>query len=188
MNLDIPIIDKLTKTITSTRIILRLPETFDLNDYHLCFKDQDAMKYYKDGFSATPSETKKKLTQSINHWKRHNFGDWAILDKVTHEFIGFCGFDCEIIPGTPNLGFALLKTCWHKGFATEAALAAIHYGVEELKFDKITAFVHLENKGSIAVLNKCHMRFYNKVINKDYRRIQYTFEYKDYVIKTTKMK
>lgn len=46
------IVNKLEKNLTSARLILRVPEVSDLHDFHRCFEDQDAMKYYIDGISS----------------------------------------------------------------------------------------------------------------------------------------
>lgn len=160
----------------SERFIFRLPTTSDLHNFHRCFEDKDAMKYYIDGFSATIDESEKKLTYALNHWGKYQRGDWVVIEQKTGEFIGFCGFDCEIDPGKPNLGFAFLRNYWGKGFATEAALRVIQNGFLELGFTEIRAYVHAENKASLAVLTKCKMTFHDQIIRSGHPRLQYKIQ------------
>lgn len=162
--------------LSSERLIFRLPLVSDLHNFHQCFEDEDAMKYYLDGFSATIDESEKKLAYVLNHWDKYQCGDWVVIEQQTGEFIGFCGFDCEIEPGKPNLGFAFLRNYWGKGYATEAVLRVIQHGFQELGFDEIRAYVHAENKASLAVLTKCKMTFLDQIIRNGQRRLRYTIQ------------
>lgn len=53
---------------------------------------------------------------------------------------------------------------WGKGLAIEAALAAIKYGFEQLKFPYILGIVESENIASVIVLKKLGMRYQRKTI------------------------
>lgn len=145
----------------------------DLENFHRCFHDEDAMKYYHNGFSLTIDESRKKVAEAINHWNKHAFGDWLVIDQSKNGFIGFCGFDNEIDPGHPNLGYAFLREAWGKGFAAESAARVIQYGFEELKFDEIRAYSHPENHASIAILKKCNMSHLDNILFDGQPRMQF---------------
>jgi RimJ/RimL family protein N-acetyltransferase len=59
----------------------------------------------------------------------------------------------------PDVGFAFLERFWGKGYAVETAAAVIAHARETLGVKKLLAITALENRGSIAVLEKIGMRF-----------------------------
>lgn len=60
-----------------------------------------------------------------------------------------------------DLGYRFLKRYWHKGYATEAAQAAIIYGFDELNIPVIYAIADLNNSGSRKVLERSGFRYVN---------------------------
>jgi ribosomal-protein-alanine N-acetyltransferase len=57
------------------------------------------------------------------------------------------------------LGYRFKYTHWNKGFATEASLACIKIGIEQLNLEKIIAMVHPNNLASMKVTDKCGFKF-----------------------------
>ena len=53
---------------------------------------------------------------------------------------------------------------WGMGLATEAALATIQYGFEQLKFPYILGIVERENVASVRVLKKLGMKYERRTI------------------------
>ncbi|WDF70212.1 GNAT family N-acetyltransferase [Sphingobacterium oryzagri] len=86
-------------------------------------------------------------------------GRWAVVDKQTNDFIGWCGLK-YIIDETNghnhyyDLGYRLIQRYWGKGFATEAAQATLRYGFDKLELPVIYAIAACENEGSNNVLKK----------------------------------
>ncbi|MDJ0555894.1 MAG: hypothetical protein QNJ68_15915 [Microcoleaceae cyanobacterium MO_207.B10] len=49
------------------------------------------MRYVGKGIiTRTETETETKLLAIISHWQKHNFGMWAVVDKISHKMIGRC--------------------------------------------------------------------------------------------------
>jgi len=61
------------------------------------------------------------------------------------------------IGGVGELGYAIGRAWWGKGYATEAANAMLAYGFETLGFERIGAHTKLGNAGSCRVLEKLGM-------------------------------
>ncbi len=57
-----------------------------------------------------------------------------------------------------NLGYAIAREHWGKGFATEAAQAVVAYGFRTFKLAKIFARADPRNVGSVRVLEKVGMQ------------------------------
>ena len=71
--------------------------------------------------------------------------------------MGFCGY--TTLDGELDFGWRLGKKFWNQGYGTEAAAAALDYGIERLGFNRITAVAFVENEASIRIMQKLGMRF-----------------------------
>jgi RimJ/RimL family protein N-acetyltransferase len=80
------------------------------------------------------------------------------------EFIGWCGLKYRPELDEIDLGYRFMKSAWGKGYATEAAMASIKYGFEQLGMRKIVGRAMPGNLGSIKVLEKCGMKFIGEEI------------------------
>ena len=83
-----------------------------------------------------------------------------------HPWI-YSGAIAEVI-GSPELGetevaYLLSRQVWGRGYATEAARAAVRYGFEAARLQAIIGLVHPENAASIRVLEKCGMQLADRV-------------------------
>ena len=61
------------------------------------------------------------------------------------------------------MGYLLSRRVWGRGYATEAARAAVRYGFEVAGLQAIIGLVHPENAASIRVLEKCGMKLADRV-------------------------
>ncbi len=81
--------------------------------------------------------------------------------KSEKRLIGYCGIAIELIDGQleTELGYRLSEKYWGKGLATEAAQAALQYGLDRLKLPYIIAVVEPANYASIRVIEKLGMKY-----------------------------
>lgn len=90
------------------------------------------------------------------------WGFWAVETKDTGMFIGFVGLHIPSpeLPFSPciEIGWRLAFQHWGKGFATEAAHAALRVGFEQLGCPEIVSFASLQNLRSRAVMERLGMR------------------------------
>lgn len=104
------------------------------------------------------------LVDHINqHYTKFGYAPYAVETKDTHEFIGFVGLSHppfeipNFIPkGLPivEIGWRLSSQHWGKGYATEAAKAALHFAFTELKLTEIISFTVTANIKSRRVMRK----------------------------------
>ncbi len=73
-------------------------------------------------------------------------------------FIGWCGVFPLQDSGLMEIGYRFLRAAWGRGFATEAAAAALDHGFRELKLDPIVAVSAPANVVSHRVLRKIGLR------------------------------
>jgi RimJ/RimL family protein N-acetyltransferase len=92
---------------------------------------------------------------------RHGFGLWAVELPTPAQFIGLVGlsvpsFEAAFTPCV-EIAWRLLPEHWSKGYATEAARAALKFGFETLRLKEILAWTTPENVASRRVMVKLGM-------------------------------
>jgi len=83
-----------------------------------------------------------------------NTSETVFLVENGSEAIGLVGLSWET-EGVPELGYCFGVDHWGKGFATEAARAAIDFAFEEFAIDRMTSGARVLNPASRHVLEKC---------------------------------
>jgi RimJ/RimL family protein N-acetyltransferase len=143
--------------ITTKRLFIRPFISEDIADVYELRSDADLMKFIREPQSYNEAEA--WISMISGKWKTEKIGFAGLFDRTTKEFIGWCGL--WLLPETNEIevGYAIAKKHWRKGFASEAASAFLYYGLIELKLEKIVAVARPENKGSIAVMEKIGMSF-----------------------------
>lgn len=94
-------------------------------------------------------------------YNEYGYGRWAIINKSTTDFIGWCGFKYHQ-EGYVDLGFRIHKKYWNRGYATEASMACIEFGFDKLGFKEIVGRTSENNIASVKVLEKLGFTFWKK--------------------------
>lgn len=85
--------------------------------------------------------------------------EWGVLTREG-DLIGTCGFTkFDYTANRGEIGYSFRPDVWGRGYATEAAQAAIGFGFHELGLSSVYACFALENAASIRVLTKCGMHY-----------------------------
>jgi RimJ/RimL family protein N-acetyltransferase len=121
--------------------------------------DPVVMKYMP-GDEPWPREwAERELRNLIEHWDRHSYGRWAVVDREDERMIGWCGLAFLPELNETEVAYLLDKDYWNRGYATEAARISLRYGFEEVGLDRIIALAFPENVASIRVMEKIGMRY-----------------------------
>ena len=95
------------------------------------------------------------------HEAEHGFGFWVVEHKADARVIGMTGVwwvPPEMdMPGTVEIGWRFMPDAWGQGYATEAARAALDYGLRALGLEEIIAFTARTNLASQAVMKRIGM-------------------------------
>jgi len=141
------------------RLILRQWKDADLPKFSALNCDAQVMEFFPSILSEQESNRMAaKIQQLIN---KQGWGFWAVEEKTSEEFIGFVGLHKvrTNLPFYPNveIGWRLAKPFWQKGYATEAAIAAMNYAFETLELKQVISFTAVTNLRSQAVMKKLGM-------------------------------
>lgn len=106
----------------------------------------------------TAAESDALVDRFTAHIDRHGFGFLAVEERASGAFLGFVGlnrpgYDLPFGPCV-EIGWRLAAGHWGKGFATEAARAALDHGFGPLDLDEIVAFTVPANLASRAVMER----------------------------------
>ena len=122
--------------------------------------DPRVMEFFPAPLSRAESDAMAHRCRSLI--AERGWGLWAVETKNAREFIGYVGLHTPTLklPFSPciEIGWRLAFHHWGKGFATEAARAALRVGFEKLGFVEIVAFASLQNLRSRAVMERLGMR------------------------------
>ena len=137
------------------RLYLREMNQGDFDSLCQILQDEDTMYAYEGAFSDI--EVQEWLDKQIFRYKKWNFGLWAVILKETDKMIGQCGLtmqpwkDTEVL----EIGYLFNKLYWHKGYATEAAMACKKYAFEVLNADEVCSIIRDTNTASqnVAIRN-----------------------------------
>lgn len=146
------------RTITTERLSLRDWQESDLAPWAAMNADPRVREHL--GPLLTVDQATAAVENFKDSWERNGYGFWAIEVKATGEFIGFTGLD-NVDPGLPftgvEVGWRLTRGSWGRGYATEAALAALDFGFDHLELSEILAVATLTNLRSQAVMRRVGM-------------------------------
>ena len=155
--------------IETERLLLRGLKESDLTAYATMCADPDVMKYIGHGRTLTRIESWNSMATHLGHWSLKGYGLWVIEEKATGNFVGRTGlFFPEGWPGQ-EVGWTLAKAYWGRGYATEAAKAAISWGFKHTAAKQLISLIVPENIASIKVSERLGQRFSQQVIVKGVR-------------------
>jgi len=118
------------------------------------------MYAYEHAFS--DAEVWEGIEKQFQRYKKDGFGVWSVILKENGELIGQCGLslqpcgDKEVL----EIGYIFQKKHWHKGYATEAAIACREYAFDTLNADEVFSLIRDTNVASqnVAKRNGMSMR------------------------------
>jgi ribosomal-protein-alanine N-acetyltransferase len=125
------------------------------------YRDPEVVRYIPDA-PRNPEETKEELEWFLHgHPKFPELGLWATVLRETGQFIGRCGLLPWTIDGQHEVevAFALLKSQWGQGLATEAAQGILQYATGQLGLSRLICLIDHGNQASIRVATKIGMSF-----------------------------
>ena len=130
------------------RLYLREMEQSDYPALCKIMQDKDVMYAYEHAFN--DEEVQEWLDKQKKRYKVNGFGLWAVILKETDEMIGQCGLTMQDCDGRQllEIGYLFQKAYWHKGYASEAAIACKKYAFEVLSADEVFSIIRDTNIAS----------------------------------------
>lgn len=154
-------------TISMIQIIEPRTERLQLRQWAPCDRgafaamsaDPQVMKYFPSILSGSESNAIADKCEALI--AERGWGVWVAELLETKEFIGIIGLHIPRadLPSSPcvEILWRLARPYWGHGYATEAAVASLKVGFEQLALQEIVSFAVVGNLRSRAVMKRINM-------------------------------
>lgn len=170
------------------RLLLRRFRLDDLADHARLYAQPEVTRFLGGGpFEGEQAARRSRaaVEMFVEHWARHGFGVWAVLDRVGGGLIGQCGL--KYLPESPDveLLYAIDPAYWGRGLVTEAAAAALADGFDRTDLPRIVAVTRPEHGASRRVMDKLGMRYEGEVTVYGLRAVLYAISRAEFTSRAT---
>jgi RimJ/RimL family protein N-acetyltransferase len=132
---------------------MRMLEARDFDEYAAMHSDFEVTRF-TTRTHLSRMDAWKHLAMIAGHWHLRGFGMWGVEELSTGRLAGRVGFHQP--DGWPDfeLGWTIGREFWGKGYATEAARAALKHGFGAMGRDHVISLIDPLNTRSISVAQK----------------------------------
>lgn len=146
--------------IETERLILRDWRDADREPFAAMCLDPRVMEFFPGLLDR--SRCDRFIDGLTEHLAKNGFTFWAMEERASGRFAGFTGltwtdFEADFTPAV-EIGWRLPAIFWGKGYASEAARAALDYGFTMMALGEIVAITAEINHRSRAVMERIGMR------------------------------
>jgi RimJ/RimL family protein N-acetyltransferase len=133
------------------------------------YGDPAVAHWLGDGTPLTAALCSVWISVSINNYATQGYGNCAVIERATGEFIGGCGIVHP--PSDPprqhpaELIYALRQDRWGQGYATEMTAPMLQHGARLAGLSRILATIDPDNAASERVLRKLGMVWQHTAID-----------------------
>ena len=142
-------------TLETARLVLRPLRDGDLDAYAAMMADPEVARWVgAGGAPSTRADAWRTMALLIGHGVLRGYTNHAVVERASGRFVGRVGlWFPEGWPGL-ELGWALDRSTWGKGYATEAALAWRDHAFDVMGVDELISVIRVDNARSAAVARR----------------------------------
>ncbi len=140
-------------TIRTQRLTLRPAGPGDIEALHSLWTEPDVRRYLWDDMVIPRSRVAEAVERSTDEWSTRRYGIWTVHPAAEEPLIGFCGYRHADWREAPELLFGFTRGVWGRGYAREAARAALDYIFGTLGLAEVVAATDEANVASRTLLD-----------------------------------
>jgi RimJ/RimL family protein N-acetyltransferase len=145
----------------TSRLHVRRWRSSDLAPFSAMNADALVMEHFPSILSAEQSFAMVERIETC--FAERGYGLWALEVPGEAPFIGFVGlsppdFDAHFTPAV-EIGWRLARDFWGRGYAIEAARAAMAFGFDEVELAELVSFTTKDNFRSRRVMERLRMTY-----------------------------
>lgn len=142
-------------TLTGARVALRSLVDADVPALFDVFSDPEVMRYWSAPPFNSAADAERLLRDIQESFRTRRLFQWGIAQLADDRIVGTCTlFRLDTIHRRAEVGFALARTCWGRGLASEALTAALRFAFESLQLHRIEADADPRNERSLRLLQR----------------------------------
>lgn len=150
-------------TVKTPRLLLRPWAPEDADAWFNILQEDGILRYFPDPNPPPRAKADAYILRQLANWNERGCGHWAVITPSDGQIIGWSGLEYLSELGETEVAYLLSKRVWGHGYASEAARAALRFGFETAGLESIIGLVHPDNIASISVLQKCGLRFADRI-------------------------
>lgn len=146
--------------IETDRLLLRKMQMGDASDVFEYASDPKVLHYAIWPAHNSIEDSKLFINLVMDKLRKHQVLRWGIVHKADMKLIGTVAlFNWIRKHGWAEIGYALSSKYWGCGYMTEAVVAAIAFGFDTMKLNRIHGKCKVSNFASARVMEKAGMKF-----------------------------
>lgn len=142
------------------RLILRPLKWEDREDMFAYGSDPEVTRYVTWYTHQKIEDTDEFIRTVLENYETGKLAPWAVEEKASGKMIGtagYVGWQTRHFRG--EIGYALARPYWNRGYATEITEPVLQFGWEQMKLIRIEARCMPGNIGSSKVMEKLGMQY-----------------------------
>jgi RimJ/RimL family protein N-acetyltransferase len=149
------------------RLVLRVPRLEDAEAMRALYSDPEATRFIGGVQPEIVDDPEHIIGVWLERWEMNGYGqlvaerreDGAVVGRIGLVVWDTRSWELSTLPeagehGQPELGWALARAYWGRGYATEGALAARDWARDEIGIDRLISVIAPENVRSQRVAEK----------------------------------
>lgn len=142
-------------TIDATRLCLRWISERDVEAFYAIYSHPEVMRYW-----STPPLANREVAASLikeihDGWQRRALLKWGIALRSDDQLIGSITlFNLDFNNRRAEIGYALGRDYWGRGYMNEALMALLKYAFEVLDLHRLEADIDPRNTASIKTVER----------------------------------
>ena len=132
-----------TLRLETPRLVLRVPRADDFDAWAEMMSDEQTARFI--GGVMPRAISWRGLMTVIGSWHAQGFAMFSVVEKSTGRWIGRLGpWMPEGWPG-PEVGWAIVRDCWGRGYAMEGSIAATNWAFDTLGWTEVIHSIAPDN-------------------------------------------
>jgi RimJ/RimL family protein N-acetyltransferase len=148
-------------------------------DFARICADPRVVEFITGGEPLAEEDVREIHERTLGLWSEYGYGPWAAIEKQSGRWVGRIGLNLLVDwpgPDKWEVGFELDPEFWGRGLATEGAIAAVRFGFDVARLQRIISVTVPENRASWRVMEKCGLVRQGKIEWRDTKVVWYAID------------
>jgi RimJ/RimL family protein N-acetyltransferase len=149
------IAQRLAPELSTSRLRIRRLTPDDVPSYFEVFSNADVMRYWSSPPLTERAQAEEKVAGILEHYRKGDLFQLGVERKLDRQLIGTCTLhQIHEQNRRAEIGYALGRPFWGRGYMHEALVALIDHGFRVLQLHRLEADIDPRNEASARSLER----------------------------------